>query len=155
MANPLDLIPAIGFEIGCIDPLGHRFGGNLLPVIEIAFGRSFMAKLPNDISETIWRLKRQLANVIDNARAAEFSLFDTFGETERTMVYLDELQSVAEQATERFSQFSSLQIRILSVQPHVSEDMLELVTRVIENTEARLPALEQSIQEIRTEWELL
>lgn len=114
-----------------------------------------MAKLPNDISEIIWRLKRQLADVIDNARTAEFSLFDTFGETERTMVYLDELQSVAEQATERFSQFLSLQIRILNVQPYVPEDMLELVTRVIENTEARLPALEQSIQEIKTEWELL
>jgi hypothetical protein len=114
-----------------------------------------MAKLPNDISETIWRLQRKLADIIDNARSAEFSLFDTFGETERTIVYLDDLQSVAEQATERFSQFSSLQIRILNVQPHVPEDMLELVTQVIENTEARLPALEQSIQEIRTEWKLL
>jgi hypothetical protein len=29
-----------------------------------------MVKLPNDIFETIWRLKRQLANVIENARAA-------------------------------------------------------------------------------------
>jgi hypothetical protein len=98
---------------------------------------------------------RQLADVIDNARSAEFSLFTVFGETERTIVYLNDLQSVAEQATERFSQFSSLQIRILNIQPHVPEDMLELVARVIENTEARLPALEQSIQEIRTEWELL
>jgi hypothetical protein len=113
-----------------------------------------MAKLPNDISETIWGLKRRLADVIENARAAEFALFDRFGETERTNVYLDDLQSVAEQATERFSQFSSLQIRILNVQPHVPGDMLELVTQVIANTEARLPALEQSIQEIRTEWEL-
>jgi hypothetical protein len=114
-----------------------------------------MAKLPNNISETIWRLKRKLADVIDSARSAEFSLFDKFGETERTIVYLDDLQSVAEQATERFSQLSSLQIRILNVQPHVPEDMLGLVVQVIENTEARLPALEQSIQEIRTEWELL
>ena len=114
-----------------------------------------MAKLPPNISETIWRLKRQLANVIDNARSAEFSLLEAFGETERTIIYLDDLQSVAEQATERFSQFSSLQIRILNVQPHVPEDMLELTTQVIENTEAKLPALEQSIQEIRTEWELL
>jgi hypothetical protein len=142
-------------ELGVLTYWWYRFGGNLLPVIEVAFGTSFMAKLPNDISEIIWRLKRQLADVIDNARTAEFSLFDTFGETERTMVYLDELQSVAEQATERFSQFLSLQIRILNVQPYVPEDMLELVTRVIENTEARLPALEQSIQEIKTEWELL
>ncbi|NJK54182.1 MAG: hypothetical protein HC936_17905 [Leptolyngbyaceae cyanobacterium SU_3_3] len=113
-----------------------------------------MAKLPPDISETIWRLKRQLADVIDNARSAEFSLFDTFGETERTIVYLDDLQSVAEQATERFSQFSSLQIRTFNVQPHVPGDMLGLVMQSIATTEARLPALEQSIREIRTEWKL-
>jgi hypothetical protein len=113
-----------------------------------------MAKLPHDISETIWRLKRQLADVIDNARFTEFSLFDTFGETERTIVYLDDLQSVAEQAIERFTQFSSLQIRIFNVQPHVPADMLELVMQSIATTEARLPALEQSIREIRTEWEL-
>jgi hypothetical protein len=114
-----------------------------------------MAKLSNEISETIWGLKRKLADIIDNARSAEFSLFDRFGETERTVAYLDDLQSVAEQATERFSQFSSLQIQILNVQPQISQDMLKLVTRVIESTEARLPALEQSIQEIKTEWELL
>ncbi|KAI9134929.1 hypothetical protein [Acaryochloris sp. CCMEE 5410] len=113
-----------------------------------------MAKLPNDISETIWRLKRQLADVIENARTTEFALFNTFGETERTIVYLDDLQSVAEQATERFTQFSSLQIRIFNIQPHVPRDMLELVMQIISNTEARLPALEQSIQEIKTEWKL-
>lgn len=114
-----------------------------------------MAKLSPDISETIWRLKRQLADVIDNARSAEFFLFEKFGETERTIVYLDDLQSVAEQATERFSQFSTLQVRIFNVQPHVSRDMLELVMQSIAIAEARLPALEQSIREIRTEWELL
>jgi hypothetical protein len=113
-----------------------------------------MAKLSPDISETIWRLKRQLADVIDNARSTEFSLFDTVGETERTIVYLNDLQSVAEQATERFSQFSSLQIRIFNVQPHVPGDMLELVIRSIAIKEARLPALEQSIREVRTEWKL-
>jgi hypothetical protein len=119
------------------------------------FSTAFMAKLPTNISETIWTLKRRLASIIDNARSAEFVLFGTFGEMERTIVYLDELQSVAEQGTERFSQLSSLQIRIFNVQPQVPGDMLELVTQVIANTEARLPALEQSIQEIRSEWELL
>jgi hypothetical protein len=115
----------------------------------------FMARLPSNISETIWRLKQQLADIIEDARATEFALFNKFGENERTIIYLDELQSVAEQATERFSQFSSLQIRIFNIQPHVPEDMLELMIQVIENTEARLPALEQSIQEIRSEWKLL
>lgn len=134
--------------------MSAQVGGNLLPAVEVAPDTIGMAKLPNEVSERIWRLKRQLADVIENARTAEFALFNTFGETERTSVYLDDLHSVAEQATERFSQFSSLQIRIFNVQPHVPGDMLELVMQSILNTEARLPALEQSIQEIRTEWEL-
>lgn len=86
--------------------------------------------------------------------AHEFALFNTFDETERTIVCLDDLQSVAEQSTERFTQFSNLQIRIFNIQPHVPRDMLELVMQSISNTEARLPALEQSIQEIKTEWKL-
>jgi hypothetical protein len=64
-----------------------------------------MAILPNNTSEIIWALKRQLADVIENARATEFALFDRFGETDQTIAYLEDLQSVAEQATERFSQF--------------------------------------------------
>jgi hypothetical protein len=34
-----------------------------------------MAKISNELSETIWSLKRQLADVIENAKAAEFVLF--------------------------------------------------------------------------------
>jgi hypothetical protein len=115
---------------------------------------SIMAKLPNNTSEIIWVLKRQLADVIENARATEFALFDRFGETDQTIAYLEDLQSVAEQATERFSQFSNLQIRVFNVQPQVPRDMLESVLQVIANTEARLPALAQSIQEIKTECDL-
>jgi hypothetical protein len=113
-----------------------------------------MAKLPNEISETIWSLQQQLADVIESARHAEFVLFEMFGETAQTIGYLDDLQSVAEQATDRFSQFSSLQIRIFNVQPHVPEDMLDLLVRAIANNEARVPALRQSVQEIVNEWRL-
>jgi hypothetical protein len=42
--------------------------------------QTFIEKLPNDISDPTWKLKQKLANAIDNARAAEVSLFDTFGE---------------------------------------------------------------------------
>jgi hypothetical protein len=113
-----------------------------------------MAKLPNEISETIWSLKRQLAEVIETAKATEFALFDTFGENERTDTYLTDLQSVAEQATDRFSQLTTLQIRIFNAQPQISNDMLDFIRQVIIKTEARLPALEQSIQEIKIEWKL-
>lgn len=68
--------------------------------------------------------------------------------------YLDELQSVAEQATERFSQFSTLQIRIANAQTPILPDILELVDRVIENTQQKIPALKRSIQEIQQEWRL-
>lgn len=84
-----------------------------------------MAKLSNEVSETIWSLKRQLADVIENAKAAEFVLFDTFGENERTVTYLTDLQSVAEQATDReasseknrFFQLTTLQIWVFNTQP--------------------------------------
>jgi hypothetical protein len=114
-----------------------------------------MAKLPSEISETIWTLKRQLLDLVEEATTAEYALFDRFGETERTISYLDELKSVAEQATDRFSQFSRLQVRMSNSQPIVPRDMLELVTEIIANTQNRLPALERSIQEIKTEWRLL
>jgi hypothetical protein len=81
-------------------------------------------------------------------------LFDTFGENERTDSYLADLQSVAEQATDRFSQLTTLQIRSFNTQPQISNDMLDFIKQVIAKTEARLPALEQSIQEIKIEWKL-
>jgi hypothetical protein len=67
-----------------------------------------MAKLSNEMAETFWLLKRQLLDIIDEATAAEFLLFERFGETDRTMSYLDELKSVSEQATARFSRFSTI-----------------------------------------------
>jgi hypothetical protein len=36
-----------------------------------------MAKIPNELAETIWSLKRQLLEIIDAATSAEFTLFET------------------------------------------------------------------------------
>ena len=95
-----------------------------------------------------------MLDIVDEATAAEFVLFERFGETNRTNPYLDQLKSVAEKATARFSQFSSIQLRIADAQPDASSDMLGLVAEVIANTQQKLPALERSIQEIKTEWRL-
>ncbi len=113
-----------------------------------------MAKLPNSLDETLWSLKRQLLEIADQAKAEDFILLENFGETERTVPYLDELQSVAEQANERFFQFSNIQIRIANAQPQIFPDMLELTNRIIANTTQRIPALKRSIEEIKTEWRL-
>jgi predicted nucleotidyltransferase len=82
------------------------------------------------------------------------AIFESFGETDRSVIYLDELQSIAEQATDRFSRFSTFQSRIANAQPPVPSDIIELVNRTIENTQQKIPALERSIQEIRQEGEL-
>lgn len=113
-----------------------------------------MAKLPTETSVTLWNLKRQLLDLVDEGTAAEFTLFEQFGETDRTISYLDELKSVVEQATARFSQFSSIQIRVANAQPAASPDMLNLMNEVIANTQLKLPAWKRSIQEIKTEWRL-
>ncbi len=113
-----------------------------------------MGKLNPQTTETIWDLQRQLLEIIDAAKTLELSLFDSFGETERSISYLDELQSIAEQATDRFSRFSTFQIRIANTQPPISPDIIDLVDRVIESTQQKIPALERSIQEIRQEWRL-
>jgi len=113
-----------------------------------------MAKLPIEIAETIWNLKRQLLDIIHDATAAEYTLFEQFGETDRTMDYLEQLKSVAQQADERFAQFSILQRRLANAQPTATSDMLRLVTEVITYTQARLPAWERSIEEIKIEWRL-
>ena len=113
-----------------------------------------MAKLSLQTAQTIWDLQHQLLEIIDTARTIELSLFEAFGETDRTIPYLDELQSIAQQATERFSRFSTLQIRIANTQPPIPRDLLEIVDRSIESTQQKIPALERSNQETIQEFNL-
>lgn len=113
-----------------------------------------MAKLPVETTENLWHLKRRLLDIVDEATAAEFFLFESFGETDSTIMVLDELKDIAEQAASRFSQLSSLQLRVADAQPTVPPDMLELVIQVIAYMQQRVPALERSVEEIKIEWSL-
>lgn len=111
-----------------------------------------MAKLSEETTATIFNLKQQSLNIVDQATAAEFTLFQLFGETDETVSYLDEMKNVAEEAASSFSQLSTLQLNIAQAQPTAFSDMLNLLDRVIERTEARIPALERSVQEVKMEW---
>ncbi len=113
-----------------------------------------MAKLSPETAETIWNLQRQLLEIIDSSRVLELSLFDAFGETEDTIPVLDELQSIAQQAIDRFSRFSNLQIRVANNQPPIPTDIIDVFNRSIQTTEQKIPALKRSIQEITQEWRL-
>jgi hypothetical protein len=113
-----------------------------------------MAKLSLEAAQTIWALQHQLLEIIDTAKTLELSLFEAFGETERTIPYLDELQNIAQQGVERFARFSTLQIRVASTQPPVPQDLLEIVNRAIESTQQKIPALKRSNNEIIQEFNL-
>ena len=113
-----------------------------------------MAKFPNELAENIWNLKRQLLDIIDAATTAELTLFELLGETNDTSPFLDELKSVAERAAPWFSRLSNFQLRIAESQPTIPPDMLNLVNQSIERIQREIPAMERSIQEVKTEWNL-
>ena len=97
-----------------------------------------MAKLSPEKAEIIWELQQRLLEIIDTARTLELLLFEAFGKTEDTIPFLDELQSIAQQAIERFSLFSTLQIRVANAQPPIPSDILEIVDRSIQTTQQKI-----------------
>ncbi|WP_204106559.1 MULTISPECIES: hypothetical protein [Spirulina sp. CCY15215] len=113
-----------------------------------------MAKFPDELAETIWNLKRQLLEIVDAATSAELVLFERFGETNEILPLLDELKNVAERDAPWFSRLSNFQLRIAESQPLISADMLNLVNQSIERIQVEIPAMERSIQEVKTEWNL-
>jgi chromosome segregation ATPase len=113
-----------------------------------------MAQLPLEVTETLWNLKRQALEIVEEATATEYTLFDAFGETEETLSYLDEMKNVAEEAESLYSRLSNLHLQVVQAQPSASRDLLRLLNQVINTTSARLPALKRSIQEVKQEWNL-
>jgi hypothetical protein len=113
-----------------------------------------MAKLPEEVTETIWLLKKQSLDIVEQATATEFILFDSFGETEQTISYLDEMKNVAEIATSSYSRLFRLHLQIAQSQPIASQDVLQFLQQVILETQTRIPAWKRSIEEVKLEWNL-
>ncbi|GAC1450495.1 MAG: hypothetical protein NVS2B14_05310 [Chamaesiphon sp.] len=113
-----------------------------------------MAKIPIEITQTIVSLKQQLLDIINSATVAEFELFERLGETDDTIIPLNDLRDIAEQAASRFSQLSTLQLRAAQSHPIASTDLLQFLNEKIVNAQQRVSALERSIEEIKQDWEL-
>jgi ureidoglycolate hydrolase len=64
------------------------------------------------------------------------------------------MKSAAEDAESSYSQLSTIQLQIAQSQPVASPDMLQLLERAIARTQARIPALERSIEEVKMEYNL-
>jgi hypothetical protein len=114
-----------------------------------------MAKLGAKTTEMIDRLKQESIDIVDEATAIEFKIFDRFGETEQVLSYMDEMKNVTEEAIALLSRLSTLQLQVAQSQPAAAPAMLELLEQAIQRTLVRIPALERSIQEVKMEWNFL
>jgi signal transduction histidine kinase len=113
-----------------------------------------MAKLSPKIRATLRQQKEQLLDLIDEAKSLEFILLDSVGENQATISTLEQLTEISDQARTKLSQLSTLHLRIAEVQPTISDDLLRLMNEAIVNIENRIPALEQSLAEIKLDWRL-
>jgi hypothetical protein len=114
-----------------------------------------MARLSSEIKTNVNNLTEQLLDIIDEAKKVEFLLLERFGENDTTIIVLDELTEIAQQAIiDLCSQLTTLRIRIAEAQPIITPDMLRLLTERMAIVENRIPALERSTQEIKLDWEI-
>jgi hypothetical protein len=113
-----------------------------------------MAKLDSETTEIVNRLKQESLDIVDDASALEFKIFERFGESEQTLLYMDEMKNVEEEASTLYSRLSTLHLQVARSQPIPASATLELLELAIQQTLARIPALERSIQEVKMEWNL-
>ncbi len=113
-----------------------------------------LATLPPNTAASIAIIKAQCLSMVNLATKTEWQLFTRFGEVEETLVVITELKTVAQEASDAFSRFSSLQLKVATAQPEISAALAKLVLDSKERIETRIPAWERSIEEILSTWRL-
>jgi hypothetical protein len=113
-----------------------------------------MAKLPDGLLSTIFELLEQLAVGIEEAAAAEWALYEQYGENSDTIEELEELQNARERLAVPYSRLNTLLLRILESQPEADPAMLELLLQTISQAQASSNAAWASVQEVKRVWRL-
>jgi hypothetical protein len=111
-----------------------------------------VATLPDSVLTNIFTLQRQIIESIDATTALEFRLLEQIGETSETLAELAELQSIRERLLSPYSRLHTLVLKAAESQPVAPDDVLNLLYRSIESTEAALAASIASLQEIQRNW---
>ena len=114
-----------------------------------------MANLSPENKLLINDLKNKLLEILNEAKKVEFILLERFGENSDTFTSLEQLTEIIEQARSSFSRLSNLQIHIAEAQPEIQPSLLKFINQAINKIQAKIPALEQSIKEIKLDWRLL
>lgn len=121
----------------------------------VATNLEIMAKISAELMNTLVNLQQLLLESIDDAKLSEYLLLKRLGETDETISSLDELTAIALQAGDLYTQLSRLLMQISEIQPVITPAILELLSERVAAIENRVPALQQSIKEIKSDWGLL
>ena len=112
-----------------------------------------MAKLPDDPTlDQVFTLQRQCLQLINDARATELLLLETFGETDATIKPFEDLQNVCDRLQTPYTRLYVILLRLAEAQPSAPIAMLELLEATIVETEGNIAAAQASIQEIWQDW---
>ena len=113
-----------------------------------------MANLPNETITAVFELQRLLLPIINQATELEFMILERFGETETTIVELDEIQNVKERAISYYTRLYRLMLQLSLSQPLADSATLDLLTRSLTQTQAIANAGHASLSEIKRNWKL-
>ena len=113
-----------------------------------------MAKVYPQTLTIIFNLQRRLVELIDQAKTAEYHLFEDYGETEETIPELEQLQNGAERLRNPYSRLATLTLAIAEAQPIAPTAMINLLNQTVEEASASSDAVEASIMEIKRSWNL-
>ena len=113
-----------------------------------------MATLPDEIVNRVLDLQKQLLSVIDKTTATAFILLERYGETEKTLVSLNDLDNIRERANIYYSRLYTLLLRISDAQPFASSAILELLERSMDEAQATIDASKATITEEKRNWNL-
>ena len=113
-----------------------------------------MARLDSATNQSLTQLLEQLLALIDQARETEFQIFSQYGETELSIVAMNELVDVAQKSADFYRQLSNFRLRIAEAQPDIANDVLALLVERLELMRNSIPAFERSISEVKLIWRL-
>ena len=114
-----------------------------------------MARLPEEITTTVFNLQRRLLAIIHEATATQFLILERYGETEITLTDLEQLDNVQQRADTYYSRFNTQLRQIAGYQPLATSATVELLSRSIKDAQLTVSALEATVQEIKKDWSLL
>lgn len=106
-----------------------------------------MAKISDEILIKTLTIYRQLLELINEAKATEYQILEEFGETEITLIALEELQNIVERMRNSYSRLNTLLLRISEAQPRADTATIELLIKSIEQAQGNLASSLATIQE--------